>query len=144
MWVWWQSRLARVHKHWDRFRERSRERLLAGHRGRPARYILMSLNDLSKPPPSKKTPKTNVLGGAVKQDRKRAHVLLRQTRYRAWVRRGHAEGAEVTEGQRGAGGGTEDADVRCRCEKGGMMGGNTTSYCLGRERGQERIHERGS
>lgn len=40
--------LARVHKHKDRFRERSEERPLAGHRGRPKRYIQMLLNF---PPP---------------------------------------------------------------------------------------------
>lgn len=63
------------------------------------------------------------------------------TGIRAWIRRGHAERAEVTEGRRGRRR-TEDADVRRGGE--GRHDGRKYNKLLFGERGQERTHERGS
>lgn len=91
---------------------------MAGHSGRPTRYIQMSLN-FPPPKPSGENKRGNVHAfpddGDSSMDTE--GVTQRERRSR----------------RAGGGGGERRMQMCGAVEKGGTMGGNTTSYCLERE-----------
>lgn len=109
--------LWRAHKHVDGFRQRSEERLLAGHAEEEPRDTSQCRQTSPHPNPPGKTRGETCVPFSDEEEVQSVNMRV------GWG--GHAEGVEV------GGRSVEDADVQCGGE-GRPDGRRTTSDCLGR------------